>query len=274
MQLGLEADRQYPYLVAPVAVLDTPHLTNTEKLVVLVLCSFADQHGRCHTSQVLLAERASLTARTITTVLDALINKGVIQADGAGVYLPFMDVFSTHTPCAREEAEPLAAPADSPLEDDIREVFDYWRDTLHHPQAHLTKVRRDKIARRLREGLSVHDAKRVIDACAASPFHCGANDGHKRYDTLEANIFVSREKVEWWLSQTEPSSMQVEGREHRIRHALEALSEGWNPEEARVLVLPDEWPEVERRLHNDDHRRKRPPGDGQLALGPGDYAPG
>jgi hypothetical protein len=41
----------------------------------------------------------------------------------------------------------------------------------------------------------------AIDRLAASEFHRGKNDQHKRYDSWEKNLFESKEQLERWLAQ-------------------------------------------------------------------------
>jgi len=254
MQLPIPEEARSPFLVAPVAILEIPGLSTTEKLVTLVLCSFADQHGRCRPTHAVLAERASLTRRTVTTALDSLIDRGLIRKDDDGLYLPFMDAFGDHIPSPRERPARAASPPPV-ADDDVRAVFAYWCERLGHPGAHLTKTRRDKIARRLREGLTVDEAKLVIDTCASSAFHTGQNDNGVRYDTVERHIFVSREKVEWWLSQAKPQTAYGDGRKVRVSRALRMLEEeGWEEDMARGMVMSDdEWDEVQIRRTQDAH---------------------
>lgn len=66
----------------------------------------------------------------------------------------------------------------------VRDLFDYWRETMNHPQAKLTPERERAVAARLRDGYTVEQIKRAIDGCARSPFHRGENDRQQRYDDL------------------------------------------------------------------------------------------
>jgi len=69
----------------------------------------------------------------------------------------------------------------------ILEVFAHYR--TYHARAFPVPVPSSKewklIAARLKEGYSVDDLRRAIDGNHASPFHCGENDGNKKYNSLE-----------------------------------------------------------------------------------------
>ena len=80
----------------------------------------------------------------------------------------------------------------------IEEVFNYWRATLNHPKALLTKERSRCIAERLREGYIVFDLKRAVDGCKASAFHMGTNDEGKVFDDVDL-IFRNGAKVEKFI---------------------------------------------------------------------------
>ncbi len=66
----------------------------------------------------------------------------------------------------------------------VREVFEYWRETMNHPQAKLTPERERAVSARLRDGYTVEQIKQAIDGCGRSPFHRGENDRQQRYDDL------------------------------------------------------------------------------------------
>lgn len=68
------------------------------------------------------------------------------------------------------EGAPVSPPARSRT-DDIREVFDYWREQTDHPRARLLRERVQKIRARLREGFTVDELKRAIDGALLSEHH-------------------------------------------------------------------------------------------------------
>lgn len=94
-------------------------------------------------------------------------------------------------------AKPCAADAAPPARGgDIREVFAHYR--THHPKAFPSPSSKSKewrlIAARLAEGYSVDDLKAAIDGNHVSPFHCGENDGGRKYHALEL-VMRSGDKV-------------------------------------------------------------------------------
>lgn len=65
------------------------------------------------------------------------------------------------------------------------EVFDFWKTTLDHPNAKLTKERDRLISARLTEGYSVDELKNAVLGCSKSGYHQGKNDERKVYDAIE-----------------------------------------------------------------------------------------
>lgn len=91
------------------------------------------------------------------------------------------------------QKRPKTAASLSPIET----VFEYWKQTLNHPHAVLTKKRRNAVKSALID-YSVDDMKRAIDGCAVSPWHQGQNDRRMVYDDLEL-ICRSGEKIEAFM---------------------------------------------------------------------------
>jgi len=60
--------------------------------------------------------------------------------------------------------------------ENVRRVFDYWRERTGHGRAQATPERMQKIAARLRQGYSVQTICKAIDGCAASDFYAGKYD--------------------------------------------------------------------------------------------------
>ena len=80
----------------------------------------------------------------------------------------------------------------------VGEIFAYWQAQLGSPRFALTPPRQKKIAQRLKEGMTLDEAKEIIDACAESDFHVNG-----KFVLPEKHLFNSREKVEWWLSKSD-----------------------------------------------------------------------
>lgn len=85
---------------------------------------------------------------------------------------------------SRVEAASTPPPKKVSTAEQVREVFDYWREVLEHPHAILDDKRKRHIGGRLREGASVDFIKQAIRGIKRSKFHMGQNDRHKVYDGL------------------------------------------------------------------------------------------
>lgn len=94
---------------------------------------------------------------------------------------------------------PSGPSAEQPISRD-REVFEYWRLTMEHPDAKFTPKREKAVRGRLREGYTVEQLKLAIDGCRLSPFHQGVNDRQKVFDDLEL-ICRDGEHVEQFLGE-------------------------------------------------------------------------
>lgn len=64
----------------------------------------------------------------------------------------------------------------------IPDLFAYWQQQCDHPQARLTRDRRQKIQARLKEGYTPEQIRVAIDGAAKAAF---VNDQGKRFDDLE-----------------------------------------------------------------------------------------
>lgn len=67
----------------------------------------------------------------------------------------------------------------------IKEVFQYWKQSLNHPKARIDDKRKRFIKNRLQDGYSVDDLKTAVDGCLASPYHQGENQNSAVYDSIE-----------------------------------------------------------------------------------------
>ncbi len=88
-------------------------------------------------------------------------------------------------------------------------VFSFWKETLNHPKAILSKDRIGFIKARIKEGHTVEECKQAILGCKASSYHMGDNDRHKIYDSIEL-IFRKGDKFEQfigYLNQTDNSDI-------------------------------------------------------------------
>ena len=53
--------------------------------------------------------------------------------------------------------------------DHARELFAYWQERCHHPQAKFTDERRDKVLARLRQGYTPEQIRQGVDGAAVNP---------------------------------------------------------------------------------------------------------
>lgn len=60
------------------AAMDVRGVSPTEKLLLIVLANYADEHNRCYPSQSRLADEACLSRRSVTTILGDLQARGLI----------------------------------------------------------------------------------------------------------------------------------------------------------------------------------------------------
>lgn len=104
---------------------------------------------------------------------------------------------------SKEEEEKDMSKIDS---NDVQKIFDFWRTTMHHPDAKLTGDRRRVIGARLADGYSVDQICQAITGCSKSAFHMGDNDRNRTYDGLHL-ICRSGEKLEEFqnMSQRTPA---------------------------------------------------------------------
>lgn len=86
-------------------------------------------------------------------------------------------------------------------DEQVHRVFDFYKETFngYFKRLSLTDGRRTKIEARLKSGYTIDDICTAIKNIRKSPFHCGDNDKHMFYATLE---FICRndETLEKWIN--------------------------------------------------------------------------
>ena len=111
---------------------------------------------------------------------------------------------------ARKSGEIQARPRQatiSPANDDVRNVFNYWRErTGRTKQTKLDSKRSAIIRARLRDGFSIADLKLAVDGITNDPYYIGANDRGKNY-THVSFVFRDAEHVERFM-ESAPGSKQ------------------------------------------------------------------
>lgn len=100
-----------------------------------------------------------------------------------------------------EEKEQKNNITENKYAEQVQQVFDFYKQTFGDmfKRLTLTKGRRDKIIARLKSGYSVEEICTAIKNIRQSSFHCGDNDKHMFYATLE---FICRndENLEKWIN--------------------------------------------------------------------------
>lgn len=106
-------------------------------------------------------------------------------------------------------------------------VFGHWQTRLGKHSARLTPGRREKILARLRDGYSMREMQRAIDACARSDFHMGKNDRDTEYNDLTF-ILRNGEKLERFLEMAghDPEAGEAATVRRLRQQAQDALERG------------------------------------------------
>jgi hypothetical protein len=100
----------------------------------------------------------------------------------------------------REEEPSGAGAPRSPPPDDVQAVWEHWKQATKHPTSKLDAKRKRLIAWAVKE-YGVEQAKAAIDGCVRSPFHQGANDKGRIYDSVGL-IFRDADHVDGFLAPT------------------------------------------------------------------------
>lgn len=120
--------------------------------------------------------------------------------------------------------------------DEIREVFDYWREVMAHPRARLDASRSRTVRAMLETGYTVDDLKLAIDGCAGSEWHRGHNDRQTVYDSLGL-ICRDADHVDKFMGLGERLHNRVRARlEERARHDAPREPKRPMPEDVRLRV--------------------------------------
>jgi len=120
--------------------------------------------------------------------------------------------------------------------DQIREVFDYWREVMGHERSRLDAGRSRTVRAMLEAGYSVDDLKLAIDGCAGSEWHRGKNDRATVYDGLGL-ICRDAEHVDRFMQLGEALHRRVRARlEERAKAAEPRSPKRPMPEDVRAKV--------------------------------------
>jgi uncharacterized protein YdaU (DUF1376 family) len=72
-----------------------------------------------------------------------------------------------------------------PVEKKVKQIFEFWKEELNHPNSILDKKRDKVIRERLKEGFTVERIMQAILGIKSSPHNMGQNDRKTVYDDIE-----------------------------------------------------------------------------------------
>lgn len=87
-----------------------------------------------------------------------------------------------------------------PTLEEVKDVFEHWRETTKRPRSHLTEKRKSLIRRALKT-FSASQLKHITVWATQNDHYSGANDRDKRYDVPET-MYRSVERIESLLEQS------------------------------------------------------------------------
>lgn len=124
--------------------------------------------------------------------------------------------------------------------DQVRTVFEYWKQVTKHERSHLDSKRARLIADRLADGYTPDDLMLACFGCAHSRFHQGENDRRQVYDSIEL-IFRNADKLDAFMrlgEQAKARLAQVERKAHELtEQRVHASQTGAKYLEARGRLL-------------------------------------
>lgn len=118
------------------------------------------------------------------------------------------------------------------VNDDILEIFEYWKLKLNHKKAKYSHDKKRVILARLREGFTIEECKKAIDGCASSPFHTGHNNDKRKYDSIGL-IFRNASKLEWFMDLESKPKNHIKS----IKQQAEELAKRWKTEDKEKKVI-------------------------------------
>lgn len=122
---------------------------------------------------------------------------------------------------------PSEAMSDAKPPDDVRRVFDHWRQVWNHPSAALDPKRRATIARALK-GYAAADLCESISGYLNSGHHAGQNDRNTIYDGLHL-LLRDADHIDAGLRfAREPPELSSKLTQHNV-----AVLQNWRPPELR-----------------------------------------
>jgi len=135
---------------------------------------------------------------------DATPNKELLKARTTTETLPLKETDKEKSPSvspvpSEEESRLTAEQPTISRAEQVREVCDYWKQTMGHPRAVTSpQTNRYRRVERMLRHFTVAQLCRAVDGCKRSPYHQGDNDTRTVYDDVEL-ICRSVEKVETFI---------------------------------------------------------------------------
>ena len=198
---------QRGFTTLPNVVLTDATLTVQARLTYAILRHYAWQEEKCWPGQAALAGLLCCSERSLRSYIAELALRGLVKVErrGQGRTNVYILCGIDRQPASDQDRQPASGldrkPASGPYveedsvkedskkirriaQDDVRLVFDYWREKLDKKKAKLDSTRRGKIQSRLADGFSVEELKKAIDGCSLSGWHMGDNPSRKKYDDI------------------------------------------------------------------------------------------
>lgn len=101
--------------------------------------------------------------------------------------------------------------------DDVRAVFDHWREVMGKSDRTVLDDNRKRLITKALDSYSLDDVMAAITGCSLSPYHMGENPGRKRYNELGL-ILRNADKIEQFIGYAEQPPANVHRLEdHRPR---------------------------------------------------------
>ena len=207
------------FTAVPNVVLTDAGLSAQARLTYALLRFYAWQDEACWPGQDRMASMIGCSDRSIRRHIEELALSGLVRVErrGFGRTNRYVLTRADRTPVSALDRTPVSAldrtPVSGLIEEDsveentvknrgenVRVIFDHWREKLIHPNAKLDRSRRSKIEARLKDGYTVDDIKRAIDGCAASAWHMGLNPSNKKFDDI-ALICRDATKLEGFMAE-------------------------------------------------------------------------
>lgn len=142
---------------------------------------------------------------------------GVTSCQGGGDDMSGLGV----TPCQGNPNRTLIEPICKVSTSSIKNIFEHWQKTFHHPKAKLDKPRQAITKKALGLGFSEDELKKAIEGCAITPWNMGENENGTKYHAINL-IFRNAEYIERYIDnyKNPPNSKRTSVANDPLRGAI------------------------------------------------------